>query len=113
MLKQGVEVTLSRGLEQWLWFLGLDVRHPSGNLLVKYGLKKFKSPNNKGSSRYQSEQNGDLIDLPVSLSVFIQIHQMVSYLFAPVIAAFYIPLSIHHGLGTILKSICLHRKRKN
>ena len=63
MLKQGVEVTLSRGLEQWLWFLGLDVRHPSGNLLVKYGLKKFKSPNNKGSSRYQSEQNGDLIDL--------------------------------------------------
>ena len=46
MLKQGVEVTLSRGLEQWLWFLGLDVRHPSGNLLVKYGLKKFKSPNN-------------------------------------------------------------------
>ena len=47
MLKQGVELTLSRGLEQWLWFLGLDVCHPSGNLLVKYGLRKFDSPNNK------------------------------------------------------------------
>ena len=63
MLKHGVELTLSRGLEQWLWFLGLDVCHPSGNLLVKYGLRKFDSANNKGSSRYQIEQNGDLIDL--------------------------------------------------
>ena len=63
MLKQGVEVTLSRGLEQWLWFLGLDVRHPEGNLLTRHGFRKFKPQRSKGSSRYQREWHGDLIDL--------------------------------------------------
>ncbi len=63
MLKRGVEATLSRGLEQWLWFLGVDVRHPEGNLLVRNGFRKFKLSNTKGSSRYQLNWNGNLIEL--------------------------------------------------
>ena len=48
MLKRGVESTLSRGMEQWLWFWGLGVHHPEGNLLTRHGFRKFKSPRTKG-----------------------------------------------------------------
>ena len=63
MLKRGVQSALTRGLEQWLWFLGVDTRNPEGNLLVRNGFRKFKPPLTKGSSRYQCKWRGNLIDL--------------------------------------------------
>ena len=63
MLKRGVQSALTRGLEQWLWFLGVDTRNPEGNLLVRNGFRKFKPPRTKGSSRYQRKWRGNLIDL--------------------------------------------------
>lgn len=63
MLKPGVQSSLVRGLEQWLWFLGMDVRHQMGNLLLKNGFVKFKPNGTGGSSRYQREWRGGYIDL--------------------------------------------------
>lgn len=52
-----------RGLGQEMYFLGLDVIHPKGNLLLRYGFKKRPSPTGRGTSCYHSEFNGYNLEL--------------------------------------------------
>jgi hypothetical protein len=42
----------ARLLDQQLWCLGRDVRHPAGNLLTGLGLCRLRSPFPAGSTRY-------------------------------------------------------------
>ena len=63
MLKPGVQASLARGLEQWLWFLGVDTRTPGDNLLVRNGFLKFKPLFTRGSSRYRRNWRDGLIEL--------------------------------------------------
>lgn len=63
MLKPGVQSSLVRGLEQWLWFLGVDASNSRNNLLVRNDFVKYKAPGTPGSSRYRGVWRGDRIDL--------------------------------------------------
>lgn len=63
MLAAGVQSSLARGLEQWLWFLGLDVLYAKNNLLLKNGFVKYKPPETKGSSLYRRAWKDYLIEL--------------------------------------------------
>lgn len=63
MLKHGVQCCLARGLEQWLWFLGVDASKPERNLLERFGFIKKAPPSTGGSSLYELVWNGLLIEL--------------------------------------------------
>ena len=63
MLKSGVQSSLLRGLDQWLWFLGVDTRDPEDNVLVQHGFVKFKPPGTEGSSRYRIRWRGNRVEL--------------------------------------------------
>ncbi len=63
MLKPGVQYSLARGLEQWLWFLGVDASCPKNNLLLRNGSVKFKPAGTQGSSRYRQAWRGNCIEL--------------------------------------------------
>jgi hypothetical protein len=53
----------ARGLAQQMVFWGHDVRHPEGNLLVRYGMKRSASPGLTGTSCYSMEWQGGMIEL--------------------------------------------------
>ena len=63
MLKSGVQSSLLRGLEQWLYFLGVDVSYPKNNLLLQNGFIKYKPSGTQGSSRYRRVWRGARIEL--------------------------------------------------
>tara|TARA_B100000676_G_C17826313_1_gene705365 strand:- start:30 stop:728 length:699 start_codon:yes stop_codon:yes gene_type:complete len=63
VLKPGVQSSLLRGLDQWLWFLGVDTRDPNDNLLVQHGFVKFKPRGTDGSSRYRIAWRGHRVEL--------------------------------------------------
>lgn len=63
MLKSGIQASLVRGLEQWLWFLGVDTSDPHNNLLLRHGFVKFKPPGTRGSSCYRLVWRGNRIEL--------------------------------------------------
>lgn len=63
MLNHPIHTSLIRGLEQWLWFFGVDTCHSKKNLLKQYGFIKFKPEGTKGSSRYQLQWKNDCIEL--------------------------------------------------
>ena len=53
----------ARGLSQQMVFWGHDVRHPNGNVLVRYGLVRRPSPGLQGTSCYSAEWEDGLIEL--------------------------------------------------
>jgi hypothetical protein len=53
----------SRGLAQQMVWWGHDVRHPGGNALVSFGLRRSKSPGLPGTSCYSMEWEEGLIEL--------------------------------------------------
>jgi hypothetical protein len=53
----------TRGLAQQMVFWGHDVRHADGNLLVKFGLERTKSPGLTGTSCYTQPWEGGHIEL--------------------------------------------------
>lgn len=53
----------ARGLAQQMVFWGHDVRHPAGNALVRFGLKRNPSPGLAGTSCYRMEWEDGLIEL--------------------------------------------------
>ncbi len=54
---------LAAGLRQQMYFLGRDVLHPSGNLLLRSGFLKRPSEGLKGTSCYRLPWEGGFIDL--------------------------------------------------
>ena len=105
MLKRGVQSALTRGLEQWLWFLGVDTRNPEGNLLVRNGFRKFKPPLTKGSSRYQCKWRGNLIDLHSFSWAFILNVPMALFSSVHATSAFFSPMINLLVQGIILKIV--------
>lgn len=53
----------ARGVAQQMIFWGHDVRHPSGNALVRFGLKRSPSPGLTGTSCYSMPWENGLIEL--------------------------------------------------
>jgi hypothetical protein len=53
----------ARGLAQQMVFWGHDVRHPDGNLLVRFGLARAPSPGLTGTSCYQMPWEGGCVEL--------------------------------------------------
>jgi hypothetical protein len=53
----------ARGLAQQMVFWGHDVRHPEGNCLVRFGMKRSPSPGLKGTSCYAIAWENGLIEL--------------------------------------------------
>lgn len=53
----------AKGLAQQMVFWGQDVRHPSGNLLVKFGLKRAPSTGLTGTSCYGMPWEGGILEL--------------------------------------------------
>lgn len=53
----------ARGLAQQMVFWGHDVRHPSGNLLLRFGLRRSPSPGLTGTSCYSMPWEDGLIEL--------------------------------------------------
>lgn len=53
----------ARGLAQQMVWWGCDVRHPSGNMLVRYGMGRTPSPGLTGTSCYQMGWEGGWIEL--------------------------------------------------
>lgn len=56
---------VARGLGQQMFFWGCDIRHVSGNLLVRAGMERIAraKSHGEGSSRYRMKWNGGLIEL--------------------------------------------------
>lgn len=54
---------VARGLAQQMVFWGYDVRHPEGNALVHFGLKRAPSPGLAGTSCYSIKWQGGVIEL--------------------------------------------------
>lgn len=52
-----------QGLYLQMYYWGRDVIHPSGNLLMQYGFKKIAKEGLHGTSRYQLEWEGGIIEL--------------------------------------------------
>lgn len=53
----------ARGLAQQMVFWGHDVRHPSGNALVRFGLSRTPSTGLSGTSCYSMPWEGGIIEL--------------------------------------------------
>lgn len=53
----------ARGLAQQMVFWGHDVRHPEGNALVRFGLKRSASPGLTGTSCYSMPWENGMIEL--------------------------------------------------
>ena len=53
----------AQGLAQQMVWWGHDVRHPAGNALVRYGLKRTPSPGLAGTSCYSMPWRDGLIEL--------------------------------------------------
>ena len=53
----------ARGLTQQMVFWGHDVRHPEGNALVRFGMRRSPSPGLTGTSCYSMSWENGLIEL--------------------------------------------------
>ena len=49
------------GIQMSRW--GRDVLHPEGNLLIRFGLQRFREPGQFGSSRYRCHWAGRTVEL--------------------------------------------------
>lgn len=63
MLSPEIHSSLTRGLEQWLWFLGQDALNGEINLLRRHGFERFKPLLTPGSSRYRRRWRGRRVEL--------------------------------------------------
>lgn len=53
IFNQKIYKRLIRGLEQRIWYLGLDTQDSENNLLVQYGFSRYRTSDLIGSSRYK------------------------------------------------------------
>ena len=63
LFNQKIYKRLIRGLEQRIWYLGLDTEELENNLLVKYGFERYRTDNHIGSSRYKLNWKGMTVEL--------------------------------------------------
>jgi hypothetical protein len=73
----GVLGDAARGLAQQMVWWGHDVRHPAGNLLVRYGMTRRPSPGLKGTSCYRLAREGGLIELHGAVASWVSVDGML------------------------------------
>lgn len=53
----------ARGLYAQMYYWGVDVKHPEGNLLVAHGMTRIAKETAQGTSRYRQAWRGGMIEL--------------------------------------------------
>ncbi|MFT7153667.1 MAG: hypothetical protein ACI9Z7_000725 [Alteromonas macleodii] len=63
IINQKVYKRLIRGLEQRIWYLGIDALQLENNLLVKYGFDRYRTSDHIGSSRYKIKWGSTTVEI--------------------------------------------------